>query len=269
MSQNNINPPSPTNSDKFSLLSTLDFKTIDEMDPSLAEGHRIVFSKEIPVELRNSIVAGQGNGNQDADEIGSLEALRVKILQLVDSPDQNIANIRIELSSESDLFLHYTFNLNPEDYDDLRREQKLMIEFDMFPRVLSKMLQACVKEPESFLTIFHMDNTGTGVLNFVQNMEYKFVDLLSLRFQMSPEHITRQHISFRYNSLRSRLAIMHSKLQDVNNLVKLKQPSLLLQLQRNSRSTNALLSPNRPEHSSSQPSMASPLNQHTILGGRK
>jgi hypothetical protein len=78
-----------------------------------------------------------------------------------------------------------------------------------------------------------MGRDGKGQLNFVQNMEYKFVELLSLEFNESPEHVIRQQISFRYNSLKSRVAIMQARLQDVNSLVKLKSPSLLLQLQRN------------------------------------
>jgi hypothetical protein len=39
-------------------------------------------------------------------------------------------------------------------------------------------------------------------------------------------------ITFRYNSIKSRLALMQARLQDINALVKVKNPSLLLQLQR-------------------------------------
>jgi hypothetical protein len=62
-----------------SLLSSLDFKAIDEMDPSLSEGHRIVFDKEIPVELRAQDPADGKSGN----DVGTLEGIRVKILTVV------------------------------------------------------------------------------------------------------------------------------------------------------------------------------------------
>jgi hypothetical protein len=72
-------------------------------------------------------------------------------------------------------------------------------------------------------------------------MEYKFVELLVLPFKESPEYVIRQQISYRYNSLRSRMSVMQSRLQDVNALVKIKNPSLLMQLQRNSQlNANAL-----------------------------
>ena len=63
-------------------------------------------------------------------------------------------------------------------------------------------------------------------------MEYKFVELLSCHFLASGEDIVRQQITFRYNSVKSRLALMQARLADVNALVKIKNPSLLLQLQR-------------------------------------
>ena len=66
----------------------------------------------------------------------------------------------------------------------------------------------------------------------LQNMEYKFVELLSCHFLASGEDIVRQQITFRYNSVKSRLALMQARLADVNALVKIKNPSLLLQLQR-------------------------------------
>ena len=48
----------------------------------------------------------------------------------------------------------------------------------------------------------------------------------------SDEETVRQNITFRYNSVKSRLALMQARLQDINALVKIKNPSLLLQLQR-------------------------------------
>ena len=48
----------------------------------------------------------------------------------------------------------------------------------------------------------------------------------------TPSSQVRQNICFRYNSVKSRLALMQARLQDINALVKIKNPSLLLQLQR-------------------------------------
>jgi hypothetical protein len=60
-----------------SVLNAFDFSAIEEMDPSLAEGHAVVFDREAPFELRIQ------DPNSGPQEVGTLEAIRVKILQLV------------------------------------------------------------------------------------------------------------------------------------------------------------------------------------------
>jgi hypothetical protein len=64
----------------------------------------------------------------------------------------------------------------------------------------------------------------------VQNIEFKFIVLLKCKFKASDEEIVRQSITFRYNSVKSKVQLMEARLKDVNNLVKVKSPSLLLQL---------------------------------------
>ena len=51
-------------------------------------------------------------------------------------------------------------------------------------------------------------------------MEYKFVELLSCNFIASPEDVIRAHICFRYNTLKSRLALVQARLQDIESLIK-------------------------------------------------
>jgi hypothetical protein len=93
------------------------------------------------------------------------------------------------------------------------------------------MLNSCLREPHSFLAVFVMQRDGHATLDFIQNIEYKFVELLSLEFVASGEDVIRQQITFRYNSVKSKLALMQARLQDVNKMVKVKSPSLLLQMQ--------------------------------------
>mmetsp|Transcript_113843 Transcript_113843/g.327128 ORF Transcript_113843/g.327128 Transcript_113843/m.327128 type:complete len:251 (-) Transcript_113843:5-757(-) len=207
-----------------SFLDAFDFSAIEEMDPSLAEGHRVLYDREVPFELRV----------QDAElgprEVGTLEAIRCKILALGD--EQTPQHCRIELTSENDLFFHYTHNVNEHEFKDMQERQKLMIDFPDYMSVLMKNLNNAIKEPQCYLAVFVMQRDGRARLDFIQNMEYKFVELLSCEFLASCEEVVRQQITFRYNSMKSRLALMQSRLQDINALVKVKNPSLLLQLQK-------------------------------------
>ena len=82
------------------ILSNINYTDIEDNDPSLAEGHTLVFDREVPFELR---LGDDTNGPQ---EVASFESIRAKILLLGD--EYNPAQIRIELSCENDLFFHFT-----------------------------------------------------------------------------------------------------------------------------------------------------------------
>ena len=45
----------PNDATSYSLLSAMDFKAVDDMDPSLADGHRIMYDREVPFELRTQV----------------------------------------------------------------------------------------------------------------------------------------------------------------------------------------------------------------------
>ena len=86
-----------------------------------------------------------------------------------------------------------------------------------------------------------LQKDGTGRLDFIQNMEYKFLELLTLDFAMVSEENLRQNITFRYNSVKAKCLFLQGKLKDVSDMVKLKNPSLLLQMQKGGgQSTNRM-----------------------------
>jgi hypothetical protein len=86
----------------------------------------------------------------------------------------------------------------------------------------------------SFFAVFFMQKDGNAKLDFIQNMEYKFLELLSIEFAAANEDQIRQNISFRYSLLKAKSSVLQGKLKDIIALLKLKNPSLLLQLQKGS-----------------------------------
>ncbi len=207
-------------------LHTFDFSQLDDLDPSTADGYRVIYDREVPFELRL----------QEASlpqQVGTLEVIKAKVLVLGD--EHTLQSLRVELSSEQDLFFHYMHVIDAQGFAQVQEQQKLMVDFADYPSVLVRMLNNCIKEPHTHLAVFVMKGGNGEVdarLDFIQNMEYKFVELMSAHFVRSPEDVVQHQISYRYSSLKQRLTVMEGRLKDVNNLVKLKNPSLLLQLQR-------------------------------------
>ena len=55
--------------------------------------------------------------------------------------------MRIELTSENDLFFHYTHAIDEAGFKEMQEAQKLMVDFAEYTGVLIKMLNSCIKEP--------------------------------------------------------------------------------------------------------------------------
>ena len=77
-----------------------------------------------------------------------------------------------------------------------------------------------------------MQKDGQARLDFIQNMEYKFLELLSVDFISSSEEVIRQNITFRYSLLKAKSSILTGRLKDISSILKIKNPSLLMQLQK-------------------------------------
>jgi len=213
-------------------MNSFDFDLVEEQDPSVSEGHKVLYDREVPFEIRN-----QTDPHDAALEVGTLEAIKVKILVM--GEEQNPLTLRIELTSENDLFFHFNHNLDDHGFRQVQEHQKLMVDFPEYSNVLIRMLNNCIKEPHSHLAVFVIEREGLARLDFIQNMEYKFVELLSCNFIASPEDVIRAHICFRYNTLKSRLSLVQARLQDIESLIKVKNPSLLLQLSKPSGRSGA------------------------------
>ena len=87
--------------------------------PSTVDGFRVIYDREVSAEIRQD----------DAEEhaVGEMQALKVKVLLLGgdDAPEA----VRLEASSEGDLFFHYYHTLDFDGFHELKARQKLMIEF--------------------------------------------------------------------------------------------------------------------------------------------
>ena len=83
-----------------------------------------------------------------------------------------------------------------------------------------------------------MAQDGQARLDFIQNIEYKFVELLSCLCATSPVEVIKKQIGFRYGMMKSKFMLLSSRIADIYQLVKLKNPSLLLQIQKLNANAN-------------------------------
>ncbi|KNG75712.1 hypothetical protein PFMG_01816 [Plasmodium falciparum IGH-CR14] len=207
--------------DMNNFLCQFDFSSLQELDPGLVDGYNLSYSKEVPFEIRMQ------EHESKPQEVGSLDVICVNIFVLGD--ELNAQSIKIVLTSETDLFFHFTQTVNENDFEHMQNNQKLMINFSEYLQVLIKMFNSGFKKPKAIFTI---KQNGIAQLEFIKNMEYKFIELLVCQFIKSSDEITKENITYRYNVIKSKNGIMYNRLKDISILIKTKNPSLLMQLQK-------------------------------------
>lgn len=79
----------------------------------------------------------------------------------------------------------------------MQEEQQLTIPMCDYLPVLARMLNACIASPELHLGLFVLRSAGRARLDFYQNLQYKFIELLSVAFVESDEETVRRSITHR------------------------------------------------------------------------
>lgn len=200
----------------------LDAKTVD---PSTAGGFRVIYDRELSPEVRSS---------QARDSIGDLRSLKIRVLikGAEDAPEA----VTAELTDDDDIHFLFQHTLDEHGFVDVQQNQRLMIQFSGYAPLLIQMLNACIKDPHRCLAVMYIEDDGTARLDFIQNMEYKFVELLSLGLTEADPELVKQHIIFKHFALKRHVALLQARFDDLSELIQQKNPSLMLQLdQKNGR----------------------------------
>lgn len=69
-------------------------------------------------------------------------------------------------------------------------------------------------------------------MTFTQNIEYKTIDLFRCFFQAASEDCVKAQVSYRFMLSNYQLGVAKGRLSDVAAIIKLKNPSLLQQIQK-------------------------------------
>ncbi|KAM3144883.1 hypothetical protein pb186bvf_002899 [Paramecium bursaria] len=205
-------------------LIGMDFTHIDNLDPCLEGGYHILYNQELPFLVR--FVDDQ----EHQDDKNTVEVIRVRIM-ILGSP-KDITQITLELSSENDLFFYYFHTVDRENFQNVKNQQQLSVEFQNYPDVCIKTFKRCQNEQQQFAPVLTLMSNSRGKVQILQTLEYKELELISFDMIAGDDEIIRQHVTFKYGSIKSKHQIINGKIKDVFELVKMKNPQLLLHLQK-------------------------------------
>ena len=69
--------------------------------------------------------------------------------------------------------------MEDQNFKIVQGKQKLMVPFTEYPNILVRMFNAVIREPHTHLAILILYGQNQARLDFIQNMEYKFIELMS------------------------------------------------------------------------------------------
>ena len=197
---------------------------VDNKDPSLGDNLIKIYEEEIPFEIRYS------DDNFSEKDKSVFTSLICKIL-MTDEMTENI-NIKIELANDKDLLFYYSADITTELFEKLKEEQKLTCDFTNFSDLLIKNFDLCIHNAKSYLAVLNVQKNKNAIMELVENLEYKSVDLISLYFEPAQKDLIEKQISYRYNSLRAMEEIMQNRINIINGVLKDYDPPLISEVKK-------------------------------------
>jgi len=229
-------------SQRSDAMTSFDGSTIDEQsptDPSLIGDFRMIYMQEVPTEMHCF----------ENEIYGATKIAMIKIKLFIKISDDtnttfnrhfnktyqpSIQKFKIELSDESDLFFHLIHEVTEDEYQDIQKSQNLTMSFVEYPSILTNMLNHCVKKHDNknlLVLLQNEHNKDESELKFVQAFDFKSLELMTLKFKKTCQETREAHIKYRYFKLQQDIIILQEKNEFIFNVVKIKNPSLLLQIE--------------------------------------
>lgn len=192
---------------------------IDNEDPSLGNQLIKIYEEEIPFEIRYD------DENLSEDKKIKSQSLLCKIL-ITDEMIEQIY-LKIEIASDIDLFFYYSIKIDLELFETIKKEQNLNCNFNDFSDLLIKYLDFCNSNQKQFVVILNVQKDRNANMQLIQNLDYKWVQLLNINFNPISEDLIRKQIIYRYNSLRAMNDITQNRINIINDVLKDFDPPLI------------------------------------------
>lgn len=144
--------------------------------------------------------------------------------------------LHIQLTDDADPFFYYTLTLTEEDFQSLKTQQGLLVDFLAFPQKFVDLLDLCTKDelkdsPRFVLSLTVHGRIGSdpAILDVVEANPFKHLVHLSLKLASAPDTVVRKHLTSAMRhlkdenrrleaALRSSETDFHSRLQQYQDV---------------------------------------------------
>ncbi|XP_077389713.1 spindle assembly abnormal protein 6 homolog isoform X2 [Festucalex cinctus] len=130
----------------------------------------------------------------------------------------------VRLTNDSDPHFFFSLTISEEDFQSLKVQQNLLIEFASFPEMLTQLLEQCRSEQNCSHPRFHLllscDSTsldGPAHLSVMETSSFKHINQLSLRLTPGSDKHVRDYLAACLASVKAEKEALEVKLQKTEN----------------------------------------------------
>ena len=155
--------------------------------------------------------------------------------------------IKLELTSESDLMFCYRMLCTEQTFISLSNENQLTASFYEFPQMLTSLIDDVGKAKNGMMHTLVLElgteDSANGILKFVGDTQFNTVQILHLELEMVDEEDMKQVITFKINALKQKTMLTGLRVRQILDLVKSTNPPLLHEITKGKSATGEFLIP--------------------------
>ena len=176
--------------------------------------------KRTEIELNMVIVKSEKNT--------SIEPMKISIIKLFEKQPHLI----IQVTNPNDPLFLYSLDLSEIEYQQLKTEQSLLVDFQNFPDFITKMFFYCKNDKDDIYTCVltlggigenNFSSGGAGVLSVEEKTQYRKLNHLILKLQAANDITLKKYLSDVSKEYKEKFENLSQKYGDLNQNYELMQ----------------------------------------------
>ncbi|GMH41103.1 hypothetical protein BSKO_09013 [Bryopsis sp. KO-2023] len=140
------------------------------------------------------------------DREEQVEELTVRILSGFTRQNHNLRILRVHVSSEEDLFFLHSLEVSEEEFQGLKADQGILVDFSNFPNKIITLLAKCIESRGEENPRFQAELVVSGcesLFRIVETNDFNKLPHITLKFRSGSDTAIKQFLAFRLTEVRS------------------------------------------------------------------
>ena len=169
--------------------------------------------KRTEIELNMVIIKSEKNN--------SIEPMKISIIRLLEKQPHLI----IQVTNPNDPLFLYSLDLSEIEYQQLKTEQSLLVDFQNFPDFITKMFYFCKNDKDDIYTCVltlggigenNFSSGGNGILAVEEKTQYRKLNHLILKLQAANDISLKKYLSDVSKEYKEKFENLSQKYSDLN-----------------------------------------------------